>query len=182
MPATNARLYPEQDSLWSPFDPREGRRPYRYFLRRSQNKITGRIEPDKPVMAFVLLNPSTADELQDDPTVAKARRHAAGWGYGEVIILNAFAYRATDPKNMKAQMDPVGPRNDQVIVETCQVVSALGGRIVCGWGNHGRHLGRSQALRALLAPFDTWAFKISKTGEPSHPLYLRMDTKIVPYP
>ena len=78
-------------------------------------------------MVFVLLNPSTADEIKDDPTVAKSRRHAAGWGYGEVIILNAFAYRATDPRNMKAQPDPIGPKNDQVIQETCAAVVDLGG-------------------------------------------------------
>ena len=182
MPSTASLLFPDAHSLWSDYDPSEGRRPYRYFLRRLENKVTGLIEPDKPPMVVVLLNPSTADEIKDDPTVAKSRRHAAGWGYGEVIILNAFAYRATDPKNMKAQPDPIGPKNDQVIQETCAAVVALGGRIVCGWGNHGQHLGRSDALRALLSPFETWAFKVSKTGEPSHPLYLSMATQLVPYP
>ena len=174
MPTTSQILYPGEDTLWSPD------RAYRYFLRRS---VEGDWElSQKPPISFLLLNPSTADEVKDDPTVAKCRRHAHRWGFGEVIILNAFAYRATDPKNMRAQVDPVGPENDAVILETCRVVRDLGGTIVCGWGNHGQHKGRSDALRALLSPFETKAFKISKTGEPSHPLYLSMETELVDYP
>lgn len=182
MATTLDLLYPGEDTLWSPYSGAEGRRPYRYFLRRLTNKTSGLAEPDKPPIAFVLLNPSTADETKDDPTVAKCRRHAALWGFGEVIILNAFAYRATDPQAMRAQPDPVGPRNDDVILHTCEVVqNALGGAIVCGWGNHGAHMGRSASLLELLAPFALQALKISKTGEPSHPLYLRMDTQLVDY-
>ena len=127
MPSTASFLFPDIHSLWSDYDPSEGRRPYRYFLRRLENKVTGLIEPDKPPMVFVLLNPSTADEIKDDPTVAKSRRHAAGWGYGEVIILNAFAYRATDPRNMKAQPDPIGPKNDQSSRRPVQRWSTWGG-------------------------------------------------------
>ena len=106
MPVTSELLFPGQDTTWSPD------RVHRYFLRRP----AGMLDRDKPVIAFVLLNPSTADEVKDDPTVAKCRRYAAGWGYGEVIVLNAFAYRATDPKNMRAHPDPIGPDNDATIL------------------------------------------------------------------
>ena len=165
MPITSELLFPGQDTTWSPD------RAHRYFLRRP----AGMLDRDKPVIAFVLLNPSTADEVKDDPTVAKCRRYAAGWGYGEVIVLNAFAYRATDPKNMRAHPDPIGPDNDATILQTAEVVHGLGGTILCGWGTHGTHLERSAALRALLAPFPLKAFTLTKHGEPGHPLYLRGD-------
>ena len=97
MPVTSDILYPGTDTTWSPD------RSHRYFLRRPASLL----DQAKPVIAFILLNPSTADERKDDPTVAKCRRYAAGWGFGEVIVLNAFAYRATDPKNMKAHPDPI---------------------------------------------------------------------------
>ena len=103
-------------------------------------------------------------------------------GVMAVIILNAFAYRATDPKNMKAQPDPIGPKNDQVIQETCAAVVALGGVLFAAGAITASIWAAVKPCRALLSPFETWAFKVSKTGEPSHPLYLSMATQLVPYP
>ena len=157
-------FYPGTHSLWS-----EDRQ-HRYFLRRPA--LTAEERAKKPV-AFVMLNPSTADEVKDDPTVAKSRRYAKSWGFGEVIVLNAFAYRATDPKNMRAHPDPVGPDNDEVIHATVAHIIEREGIIVCGWGNHGLHLDRGAALRSLLKPFPLHAFPITKQNQPGHPLYLR---------
>lgn len=165
MAITSDILFPGTNTTWSPD------RSHRYFLRRP----AGLLDQDKPVIAFILLNPSTADELKDDPTVAKCRRYAAGWGFGEVIVLNAFAYRATDPKNMRAQPDPVGPENDATVLATATAVHELGGTLLCGWGTHGAHLDRSAQLQDLLAHFPLKAFTLTKHGEPGHPLYLRGD-------
>ena len=163
MPVTSDILYPGTDTTWSPD------RSHRYFLRRPASLL----DQAKPVIAFILLNPSTADERKDDPTVAKCRRYAAGWGFGEVIVLNAFAYRATDPKNMKAHPDPIGPDNDRTILETANAVHGLGGTLLCGWGTHGAHLDRSTHLRDLLKDFPLKAFTLTRNGQPGHPLYLR---------
>ena len=170
MATTNALLFPNQDTLWSPD------RTYRYFLRRS---VAGdRDLSAKPPIAFLLLNPSTADEVQDDPTVRRCRRYALAWGYGEVIILNAFAFRATNPQLLRTQADPVGPENDRIIKQTAQVVGAQGGTLVCGWGNHGGFRARGKALRSLLKGYPAQAFPFTGTGEPGHPLYLPKAVRI----
>ncbi len=177
---TQDRLFAGQNTTWSPD------RRYRYFLRRPWCEQldqgfaeAGADDMQRPPIAFLLLNPSTADERKDDPTVARCRRYAVAWGFGEVIVLNAFAYRATDPKDMRAQSDPVGPENDATLLATLPVVQALGGRLVCGWGNHGAHLGRSDHLRELLADFQGLrCFPKTKAGEPGHPLYLRKDVAL----
>ncbi len=170
MPTTSAQLFAGEDTLWSPD------RAYRYFLRRS---VDGDLDLSaKPPIAFLLLNPSTADETKDDPTVRRCRRYALAWGYGEVIILNAFAFRATDPQVMRAQDDPVGPENDRVITQTAQVLFDQGGALVCGWGNHGAFQDRGQAVRALLKGYPAKAFPFTGVGEPGHPLYLRKDVQL----
>ena len=169
MPTTSQILFPGRHTLWSPD------RAYRYFLRRPADQDLELSQ--KPPIAFLLLNPSTADEHKDDPTVRRCRRYAAAWGYGEVIVLNAFAYRATDPKVMRAHSDPVGPQNDEVICKTAQVLFHQGGALVCGWGNHGAFLDRGRTIRALLNAYPAQAFPLTKSGEPGHPLYLRKDVR-----
>lgn len=133
-----------------------------------------------PPIVFILLNPSTADEVRDDPTVARCRRFAARWGFSEVIVLNAFAFRSTDPSALRKVNDPVGPENDRVIKEAIDWIShRKGGELVCGWGNHGAYLNRSRALRSLLEPYPALAFPLTKSGEPGHPLYLPNSVKKV---
>jgi hypothetical protein len=173
MPTTSATLFPGQQALWS------ADRAYRSFLRRP---VDDKAElAAKPPIAFILLNPSTADEVQDDRTVARARRFAAAWGYGEVIILNAFAFRATNPQLLRVQADPVGAENDAVIVQSVEAVLAAQGTVVCGWGNHAKLYNRSAALRALLAKRTLQAFPLTQQGEPRHPLYLPHDVKRQPF-
>ena len=170
MMTTSDILFVGQDTLWSPD------RSYRYFLRRPVDD-DWRLS-QKPPIAFLLLNPSTADEISDDPTVSRCRRYAAAWGFGEVIILNAFAFRATNPKIMRAQPDPVGPQNDTVIEQTAKILFSLEGSLVCGWGNHGAFLNRGYTIRHMLRAYPAKAFPFTKTGEPGHPLYLRKDVEL----
>ena len=138
-------------------------RRWRYLLWR-------RWDEKKPVANFLMLNPSTADETQLDPTCSRARDYAERWGYGALIVTNVFGWRSTDPDVMKAAKDPVGPGNDAAIVRAAQE-SAL---VVCAWGNHGAHLKRSLAVTRLLleAKVKLHALRVNTNGEPAHPLYL----------
>lgn len=138
-------------------------RRWRYLLWR-------RWDPAKPVANFLMLNPSTADEWKLDPSCTRARLYAERWGFGSVVITNLFAWRATDPEEMKAVRDPVGRGNDRAIVRAAQEASL----VVCAWGNHGAHRGRADAVRKLLAKgqIEARALRMNAGGEPAHPLYL----------
>ncbi len=121
-----------------------------------------------PVANFLMLNPSTADEVKLDPTCSRARDYAERWGYGALIVTNVFGWRATDPDDMKAAKDPVGPGNDAAILKAAKT-SAL---VVCAWGNHGAFKERSANVRALLAGVPLHTLRLNANGEPAHPLYL----------
>jgi len=129
-------------------------RRWRYLLWR-------RWDAAKPVANFLMLNPSTADEEKLDPTCARARGYAERWGYGALVVTNIFAFRNTNPNQMKAAKDPVGPGNDAAIV-------------VCAWGNYGRYLDRSCHVKSLLSKsrIRLHALRVNANGEPAHPLYL----------
>ena len=124
---------------------------------------------------WLMLNPSTADEIANDPTVERCERRARQWGYGRVIVTNLFGYRATSPKRLREVDDPIGPENDEYIVEAAQEAD----RVVVAWGNHGLLNGRSDAVRELLAEHNIrlHALRIAKTGEPVHPLYVAYAVK-----
>ncbi len=136
---------------------------YRYALTRIWD------DAGKKVL-FVMLNPSTATEVQNDPTVERCERRARALGFGAFRVCNIFAYRATDPKNMRAQTDPVGPENDRSICDA----AAWADTIVCAWGTHGEHMGRGPAVETTLRaqPKPLTHLGLSKAGHPKHPLYI----------
>lgn len=146
---------------------------YRYALRRQ-------LAPLMPVAAdasclFIMLNPSTADEIDNDPTVTRCERFAARWGYSTLYVANLFAYRATDPQALysictKDGSDPVGPHNDDAIMKLAKRAS----RIVCAWGNHGALRGRGRKVEQALRDNKICirALGMTKQGFPPHPLYL----------
>ncbi len=142
---------------------------YRYLLWREW-------DTDLPQATFIGLNPSTADERQTDPTVAKCIEWARRWGCGRLNMLNIFAYRATDPTDMKSQKEPVGKLNDTYIQDYLGHKLNGSGVTVAAWGNHGSHLGRSDAVRKLLTGVDLRCLFMNKTGEPKHPLYISYAT------
>lgn len=142
-------------------------------------------DDSKPIVLWVLLNPSTADETVDDPTLRRAIAFSKREGFGGLIFTNLFAFRATDPKDMKAAADPIGPGNDEVIL--CEAIAA--GTVICAWGSHGSFRGRaSQVVRMLtdqlLAPRKPRLLCLGKTrsGQPKHPLYLSKKTPLEVYP
>lgn len=138
--------------------------------RRWRTLLWRRWDEAKPAANFLMLNPSTADETVLDPTCARARDYTARWGYGALLVTNVFAWRATNPDEMKAALDPVGKGNDGAILRAARK-SAI---VVCAWGNHGAHLERSQAVLRLLrnAGVALHALRLNANGEPAHPLYL----------
>ena len=142
-------------------------RKYRYALWRTW-------DDSKPYVMIVGLNPSTADETKDDPTLTRCIKFAKYWGYGGLCMANLFAFRATEPSDMMASSDPVGLENDSWLSK----LSKDAGIVVAAWGNDGSHLGRSSAIKAMLP--NLHYIKMNKSGEPAHPLYLR--SSLVPTP
>jgi len=123
-----------------------------------------------PVVNFLMLNPSTADEVKLDPSCTRARLYAERWGFGALVVTNLFGWRATDPDDMKAARDPVGLDNDEAILKTASEADL----VVCAWGNHGAHLERSKRVVELLGrrKVPLHALRLNGSGEPAHPLYL----------
>lgn len=146
---------------------------YRYLLWRRwhMDALTTRW------INFIMLNPSTATEVDTDPTINRCITRAMRLGYGGLYVTNLFAWRSTDPSILATLADPVGPYNDAIILETARIAKA----VVCAWGNHGGLNGRSQKVKGLLKDLDLTALRISKTGEPAHPLYLPYSLIPVPF-
>jgi hypothetical protein len=120
---------------------------------------------------FIGLNPSTADEVQDDPTIRRCIGYAKEWGYGAFCMTNIFAFRATDPRVMKTQADPVGPENDKWLTECAKDA----GLIVAAWGAHGGHRNRDEEVIKLVD--NIMCLGTTKDGYPRHPLYLPKTAK-----
>lgn len=144
---------------------------YRYLLTR--------VWAAGPKALFVMLNPSTATEVQNDPTVERCERRARVLGFGAFRVVNIFAFRATDPRVMRAEVDPVGPGNDAAIRES----AVWADRIICAWGNHGLHLGRGAAVVTLLGGVggDLWHLGLTGQDQPCHPLYISYDRQPAPW-
>lgn len=142
-------------------------RKYRYALWRSWDDT-------KPQVMFIGLNPSSADECRNDPTLIRCINFAQSWGYGSVCTANLFAFRATKPTQMMTASDPVGRENNRWLKR----LSAEATLIVAAWGNDGRYKNRSTAVRKLIA--DLHYLKLNQSGEPAHPLYLKHDLKPMP--
>ena len=143
---------------------------YRYTLWR-------RWADGPSYVQFIGLNPSTASETEDDPTMRRLRGFAEREGFPAFCMTNLFAYRATDPKAMMAALFPVGVCNNDWIVR----VSRSADKIVCCWGSHGTHRGQYEWVLRSLANRHLWCFGKTKNGQPKHPLYLKADTPLIRY-
>ena len=121
-----------------------------------------------------MLNPSTADECTGDPTIRRCIGFARDWGYGGVEIVNLFAMRATDPRELRRALDPVGRHNEAYVLDAAERASD----VVVAWGAHGAFRSRGVATLELLSPrARLLALGWTKAGEPRHPLYLRRDVR-----
>lgn len=136
---------------------------YRYTLTRVWDEAGRKA-------AFIMLNPSTATEVQNDPTVERCERRARTLGFGGFRVTNIFAWRDTDPRKMRAAADPVGPENDAAIAGACDWAD----QIIAAWGAHGEHLERGAKVETLLRNSGREIFHLglTKAGHPKHPLYI----------
>lgn len=140
---------------------------YRYAVWRTWN-------PDKPRVLFIGLNPSTADARRDDPTLVRCMGFARDWGYGGVVTANLFAWRATDPRNLRQATEPVGPGNDRWLRRLVDASTLT----VAAWGNHGAWRERADRIRSRFPAL--YCLRLTAAGEPAHPLYL--PKHLTPFP
>ncbi|MGC1273213.1 MAG: DUF1643 domain-containing protein [Planctomycetaceae bacterium] len=143
-------------------------RAYRYTLWR-------RWGSERPILV-VGLNPSTADETVNDATIRLCIVRAKDHGAGGLLMGNLFGYRATYPKDMKAQRDPVGPENDAALRQMAAAASI----VVGAWGVDGDYKARAWSVKRLLKDYTLHAIKVTKHGHPCHPLRLPYALKFRP--
>lgn len=160
-------------------------RKYRYTLWREFYPILAIDPPLRPLLGneahnylmVIGLNPSTADETKNDPTIRRCMDFAKRWGYGALCMTNLFAYRDTNPESMKQEFDPVGPENDKWILDCAHGA----GMILAAWGKHGIHNDRATEVVNFLEEhmYSLRALQLNKDGTPRHPLYVSRGTKPV---
>ncbi|MDN5892863.1 MAG: DUF1643 domain-containing protein [Nocardioides sp.] len=143
---------------------------YRYRLTRDWDTT-------QPRATFVMLNPSTADATVDDRTISRCITYAMDWGMGGLMVVNLYAYRATDPDDLWLVEDPIGPLNDQHLGEVLS--GAQGGPVVAAWGVNAKPERIAQVLR-YAGPLT--ALAVTKDGQPGHPLYLPKTARPQPWP
>ncbi len=151
---------------------------YRYLLNR-------KFGSSPKIATFIMLNPSTADETVDDQTIRKCIGFSEKWGCGGFRVVNLFALRARDPREMKKHTAPHGPENRKHFDEAIGAAKASShdGPIVCAWGNHGRHLHQDLVVLDWLKSHHVavMALKITKKGQPGHPLTLSYELPLIPF-
>lgn len=153
-----------------------GCRRYRYLLER-------RVGIQSKICLFIMLNPSTADAHQDDPTIRRCKGFAKTFNCGKLAVVNLFAFRATKPAEMLAADDPIGPENNRWIARAADDAKLSGGIVIAAWGAHGMHMDRDKQVLALLDGWDVQPMSLAETaaGMPRHPLYVRGDCKPLAY-
>lgn len=146
---------------------------YRYKLWRVWDML-------RPRILFIMLNPSTADEVKADPSVRRCIGYAQAWDYGGLYVGNLFAWRATDPNDLRAALEPEGAENDDALLEMADKSDL----VVAAWGNHGAHRRRAKKFCrnfVLRSNMPLHCLDVTKSGQPVHPLYQRKDLKPIPY-
>lgn len=153
---------------------------YRYRLERTFAK-------DSRTACFLMLNPSTADAEKDDPTIRKCIGFAKRWQCGRLLVVNLFAWRATDPEKLKDAQDPVGPDNDDHIVAAVDTAVRTAGKVVCAWGVHGTLHDRNWNVLAMIRHrfsvqvANLRCLRLTKDGHPEHPLLVPYSVELRPF-
>ena len=155
---------------------------YRYWLHRSWTFGNG-------WTTFIMLNPSTADATKDDPTIRRCIKFAQAWGSQHLAVVNLFAWRATDPRELAKIADPIGDETHAYVTLACELAEQgepdSQKRVVCAWGaspyvqaNHVQTvLGWAEA-----AGSETWCLGRTKSNAPRHPLYVAAATSLERFP
>lgn len=137
--------------------------------------LTRQWDPGKPSIVFIGLNPSTATETEDDPTIRRCINFAKSWGYGTYVMCNMFGFRSTDPSILTNLADPNGPDNDHWIRIEAEKASA----VVVAWGCHKMTRGRAGKVLSLIQ--NPLCLGTTHNGSPRHPLYVLGTRKPEPY-
>ena len=142
---------------------------YRFSFKREWDK-------SKKKILYILLNPSTATELKNDPTITRIERHSKILKMGSFTVCNLFALREKNPKLLKKHKYPLGKENDSFI-EKYSLEAEI---IVCAWGNEGEYMNQSEKIKNLLLTMNhqAYVFGLTKKGNPKHPLYLSYKTSL----
>ena len=149
---------------------------YRYRLSREWAKpLSGQGYSHPPTITWIMLNPSTADAEQDDPTIRRCITFSDRWGFSKLIVVNLFALRATNPKHLLTETNPVGQRNHAYI----QAAINESDGVIAAWGAFG--LAVPDDVRQVLEGVNLWCLGTTKEGHPRHPLYVKTITDRVRY-
>lgn len=146
-------------------------REYRYLLRRSLGSILRWYKP----MLFIMLNPSIADDVQDDPTIRRVMSFAKREGATHLLVVNLFALRSTDPSELAKHHDPVGPENDKYVMEAIRECQSM--PIVVAWGAHPLAKTRASEIRKMAG--ELYCLGKTKDGSPRHPLYVKSTQELI---
>lgn len=158
---------------------------YRYDLERCEQTLFNEMSETPWHATFVMLNPSTADGLDDDPTIRKCIGFTKRWGLDRFFVVNLFAFRSTDPDELstfaRRGVNIIGPQNDEWIRTRC----ASAKRVICAWGawkNKELMPPRIDAVTRMLVSMGVkpWCLGKTKDGQPRHPLMLSYATDVVP--
>lgn len=162
---------------------------YRYILEREWGAEDLTLENGDHRVLWIMLNPSTADALKDDPTLTRCIGYSRAWGYGALSVVNLYALRTPDPTLLNAHPDPIGPAADAWIRAALRPRNGRApGCAVVGWGATKpkgiNHAARVAAVTQMI--FDAGVSMVclgrNKDGSPGHPLYLKKDAETEEWP
>lgn len=149
---------------------------YRYSLYRSW-----RCESLAGVALWIMLNPSTADAIRDDPTIRRCISFSKQWGFGSMIVTNLFSLRATNPSELNRDIDPIGPLNNSTILECAKRCT----KTIFAWGARGELFNRDAVVISLFKENELTGqigcLGFTKRGSPRHPLYVPAEQRILPF-
>lgn len=149
---------------------------YRYSLTRKWG--------DGALLPFIMLNPSTADAEQDDPTIRRCMGFARREGAGGIVVANLFAFRSPSPAALFAADDPAGPQNWLTLCRLAVQATEKGVPIICAWGAHGHELPQATGAQLMFEAAEVALRCLGRTknGSPRHPLYVRADQPLESFP
>lgn len=161
-----ADLFMQTGAVFSPC------KTYRYRLWRKWDAT-------RPSLVMVMLNPSIADEHQNDPTVERCQRRAISGGFGALEVTNIFALVSTDPAGLYSCPDPIGPENNQAILDAVKNA----GKVIVAWGTHGQFLERAKEVVDLLRNAGVTPYCLGQNADksPKHPLYRAYSCSLEPF-
>lgn len=152
---------------------------YRYRLWREWDR-------SRPTLAFLMINPSTADHLTDDPTITRCMSRAITGKYGRLEVANLFPLRATDPDELLRHVDPLGPAQGGVTADGA-ILDAIdrANMVICAWGAHPAAAARATDVMRIIGMCGMrnklYHLGLNKDGSPKHPLYIAASTRPKPF-